>query len=423
MRSAETLKEPLYVQNPKANPAMETTDPVGAPLPPDLDGTEPLVGTVADPDAQKPGGAVGRYTLTQRIAASGWSEHWKAERAGAATQVVLKRVLPLVSKDAPLVESFLADARAVMPLRHPNIVRVIEATQADGDVFMVSELVDGHSLEIVLRRAARKGFLHLPPPVAGLIGSELLAGLEHAHQQNVLHGELRPEHVLIGFDGRTRLFGFGAARYANHRVTPLMPIPMWHYFAPEQIEKRTIDARSDTFVAGMILFRMLCGQFPFPGRPEEVRPAILEGRFPTPVAVNPQLSMELSELLSRALQPKAALRFATAAELEAALRKEAARSGPPVTVETLAAFMAWLFEEDFQKKGVRIPVSDEQRTTFEFWARSTQPVSMDGDTAKAMEARTATEPVPPEKKSNLPWFLALGVGAALIAGLLFWALR
>lgn len=265
-------------------------------------------------------------------------------------------------------------------------------------VVAAPQLRDGRQLEIVLRRAAKKGFSYLPPAIGCEIATELLSAL-------VPRVALNTQNTVVGFDGKTRLVDVGQA-------------PLWLYSSPEHIQKRPLDARSDTFVVGMLLFRMLCGKFPFPGAPAEVEQAIVAGRFPTPVAVNPQLSLELSALLTRALDPDPARRFSSAAELGAAVRQELARDEPPLAGPTVAAFMLWLFEEDLEKEGIRQRPTEGQRALFERWSKETQPVDLAGDTFKAMEARTALETMPPPPPSRVPWVVAAVVAAALVAAFL-----
>lgn len=261
------------------------------------------------------------------------------------------------------------------------------------------QLQQARQLEIVLRRAAKRGFSFLPPPIACEIAAQMLLELER--EGGPPRGAINPQNTAIGFDGRARLVDLGQP-------------PIWLYFSPEHLRQRATDARSDTFVVGMVLFRMLCGKFPYPGSPAEVRQAIVAGRFPTPVAVNPQLSVELSELLTRALDPDPARRFPDGAQMEHALRSALTRAGPAPAGATVAAFMLWLFEEELEKEGVRERPTGSQRALFEQWSKETRPVDLSGDTFKAMEPQTALEPLPPPPPRRGLWLLAALVAAALL---------
>jgi serine/threonine-protein kinase len=190
----------------------------------------------------------------------------------------------------------LHEARALARLRHPNVVGVYELVHRVSPPILVMEYVIGEELEQILQRAA--GPLPLAQVIA--VGRALGAALARAHQAGMLHRDVKPANVMVADDGTIKLIDFGLAGVAP--VDPqLIGTPA--YCAPEVLEGALPDARADLFSVGVILYRMLTLQHPFPARDLDELRAALRRPPPDPRSVQPAISVWLAELVQRCLAP------------------------------------------------------------------------------------------------------------------------
>ncbi|HEX2676804.1 MAG TPA: serine/threonine-protein kinase, partial [Polyangiales bacterium] len=221
-----------------------------------------------------PSKRLGPYELVRRLGAGGMAETFLAVRSGPAgfrQQVCLKRVLPALVQDQGFVQLFLDEARIQSQLRHGNIVQVYDFGEADGAYYLALELVDGVDLNALLRYLGQRGQA-LPPSVVLHVLRELCRALEVTHAlaidgvaQNLVHRDISPSNILVSVAGEVKLTDFGIA-LAQSRESKTETGKMrgkLGYMPPEQIHGEVLDARSDLFSVGVVLYQMLTGEHPF----------------------------------------------------------------------------------------------------------------------------------------------------------------
>ena len=281
----------------------------------------------------------GRYRLGRLLGEGGMGAVYEAEHVGLGATVAVKLLTDRFVDDPDAVERFRREARAAAAVRHPNVVNVTDTgTDEEGAPFLVMELLEGESLNSVLKRRRR-----LPPEVAVAIACEVLAGLGAAHARGIVHRDLKPGNVFLAVDPdgvqRVKLLDFGISKFlgaASELTSEGAIIGTPHYMPPEQIRgRRDLDARVDLYAVGVLLYRMLSGRLPFEGAsPQQLYEAIVVGRRKPLRAVCPELPEALADVVERALHPEPSKRFQQAEEMIAALRDampEAPRVLPVLT--------------------------------------------------------------------------------------------
>jgi eukaryotic-like serine/threonine-protein kinase len=286
----------------------------------------------------------GKYQLLDRIAAGGMAEIFKARYSpapGVVKQVVIKKILPHYAENKAFIAMFTNEARIAMGLSHGNIAQVFDFGAIDGDYFLAMELVDGQPLSKVLKRARAMGMSALPPEFAAFIASEMLRGLHYAHTRldeqgralQIVHRDVSPQNVLISYEAQVKLVDFGIARARNAgveetNVNAAGVKGKYAYFAPEQARGKDLDARTDVFAAGIVLYEMLTGQLPFQGRMVDVLSRIVRGQFPRPREVNRQVPVELERIVLKAMALDRGERYPTAEAFHQELSKYLAQAHP-----------------------------------------------------------------------------------------------
>ena len=215
--------------------------------------------TPTDPTTRR---VLGRYRLTERIAAGGTAEVWRAHDEQLDRDVAVKLLHPHLLPDEGSRARLAAEARAVAGLGHPGIVTVYDVDASGDSPGIVLELVDGESLAARLGRAGR-----LPEREAARIAAEVAEALVHAHQRGVVHRDVTPGNILLERDGRARLVDFGIARMLDDAAERLTVtgtvVGTLRYMAPEQLAGETIGPRTDLWGLGAVLWQMLSGRVPF----------------------------------------------------------------------------------------------------------------------------------------------------------------
>ena len=244
------------------------------------------------------GRTLGEYRLLREIGRGGMGIVYEAEQPSLARRVALK-VLPAgAALDEQLAIRFLREARAAARLNHPGIVPVFGTGREQGVLFFAMELVDG---ETVAQRIERGP---LAAHDAARIASEIARALQHAHEAGLVHRDVKPENVIIGMDGRARLADFGlvhdlhAARLTRSQYVLGTPA----YTAPEQARDAPVDARTDVYGAGAVLYAMLAGKPPFDGQvPAAVLGRLIQGPPPPLATVAPGTPPPLVAICERAM--------------------------------------------------------------------------------------------------------------------------
>jgi serine/threonine-protein kinase len=215
---------------------------------------------------------LGEYELVRRIATGGMAEVYEARRPGPrgfAKRVALKRILPQLAMDDRLVRMFCAEARVHAALAHPNLVSVLDFGEAQGELYLVLEYVDGVSLSDVLNAVtARRRAVDLGPAL--YVAREVALGLAYAHEYRdendaplgVVHRDVAPNNILLGRAGEVKLTDFGIVQSAwcDVRTAPGELRGKVGYAAPEQALGQGAEPRSDLFSLGVVLAEMLLGR-------------------------------------------------------------------------------------------------------------------------------------------------------------------
>ena len=293
-------------------------------------------------------GRIGRYELVTPLGTGGMAQVLVARTRGPeglGRLVALKRILPQLVSDPDMVKQFLDEARIGLRLSHSNLVTIHDFGEAQGAYFLVMELVRGVDFDRLLKT------LRPAAPVVSAIIVQALSGLHAAHQAPsedgrpllLVHRDLSPHNLMVGFDGRVKILDFGVAKARAQRTVTLPGIVKGKpvYMSPEQALGKRLDARSDLFAMGLILYEAFTGKRAFDrGDDVSTMEAVCDEVLTRPAGLAPAVW----DVVSRALQKRPEQRFSTALEMGDAL----ARACPPARDGELAQLMRLHFPERLQ---------------------------------------------------------------------------
>lgn len=290
---------------------------------------------------QIPGTRLGPYKILSLLGRGGMGEVYRARDTRLGRQVALKMLPETVAGDPELLARFEREARTVAGLSHPNIVVIHSVEENQGIRFLVMELVEGQTLD----RLTRPGGLELRELLGMAI--PLADALATAHSLGVVHRDLKPANVMVTPEGRVKVLDFGLAKWlpgpetseAGQAVTELLTVPglvmgTVPYMAPEQIRGQAVDARSDLFSLGVLLYELVTGRRPFQGDSSaEISSSILRDTPPPPETLRSDLPAGLARIISRCLEKNPGRRLQTATDVRSGLEtvRRAMESGtvPP----------------------------------------------------------------------------------------------
>jgi serine/threonine-protein kinase len=306
----------------------------------------------------------GRFLLVERVAIGGMAEVFAAVERGdrSARLFAVKRILPTLAEDRELVRMFLDEARVVVQLDHPGIVPVHELGKLAGGYYIAMDYVAGRDLRALADRLRGRGE-RLPLELAAHVAARAADALDHAHrgraadggELRVVHRDVSPANVLVGFDGAIRMIDFGVAQAAHLRRPSSVLRGKFGYMSPEMVGGLPLDRRSDVFALGVVLHELLTGERLFTGATElAVMEKVRAAEVAAPSAANPAVPPELDRIVLRALSREPEDRTPWASELRDALLSFATRAGPCGGQAALARLMAKTFPEELR-------VEDERR--------------------------------------------------------------
>lgn len=263
-------------------------------------------------------GTLGKYQIIREIARSN-DIVYEAYDPGMNRRVAVKELALPGGASAPVredrIKRFMREAKAAGSLSHPNIVTIYEVGESDGRNFIAMEYLTGRNLREELDTAGL-----VDPKRAIDIALGVLSGLEHAHKQGVIHRDIKPDNIQLLEDGRVKVTDFGIARltFEPNLTMDGQVFGTPSYMSPEQIHGREIDARSDLFSVGVVLYEMVSGQKPFQGDSVVSITYSILNRDPDPPS---QCSPALWEVISTAINKSPQLRWAGAREMADQLRR------------------------------------------------------------------------------------------------------
>ncbi len=281
----------------------------------------------------------GRYRLVARLAQGGMAEVWEAVDDVLTRPVAVKVLLPHLAADKAFVARFRREAISAARLSHPHIVSIYD-TCSEGDVeAIVMELVRGTTLRDLLDDQG-----HLHPGRTVEIAVQVADALEHAHANGLVHRDVKPGNILLSDDGRVLVADFGIAKAAEGGadLTEVgQMVGTAKYLSPEQVEGTPLDARSDVYALGVVLYEMLCGRAPFSGDNATTTAVARLTSEPLRLRqVKAGIPRSLEEIVLRAMARRPGDRYASAAALRSALENVDLRNVEPADDRTVAGAMA-----------------------------------------------------------------------------------
>ena len=286
----------------------------------------PLPWTEASRLGFEPGITLGPYVVRQFIDAGGMGEVYVAFDPRLERQVAIKVLPASLAEDAEFRRRFKRETQAISRLNHKNICTVFDTGTYEDRPYIVMELMDGATLESLLHSE--------PMDVDRLlhIGIQVASALDAAHQEGIVHRDIKTGNIFVNTRGDAKVLDFGIAKLVETGLGPdsetgtritmdHSPIGTVAYMSPEQARGEEVDARTDIFSLGVVLHEMATGRTPFRGSPTSVLAQLVSpDPIPPPRALNPSISPTLERVICRALEKDKGVRYQTAADLLAALR-------------------------------------------------------------------------------------------------------
>jgi eukaryotic-like serine/threonine-protein kinase len=309
-----------------------------------------------------------RYRVLNKIAHGGMAEIFLALQGGAEgfqKPVVLKRILPTLAADPTFVRMLVDEAHIASSLNHSNLVQVLDLGKSADQYFLALEFVDGWSLEHV-RRRAQKVKLKIPLPLALYIVSALCRALAYVHTRSrdgkplgIVHRDVTPQNVLLSREGEVKLADFGIAKAVGRRERSVTGVikGKFAYMSPEQATGTELDARSDLFSVGTLLYILTTGKKPFEGATDmDVLMQVRKARFEKPSAFIKDFNPEVERFIVRAMRADRERRWQSAEQMADKLDMLLVKLGQPGGP---AVVKRWL-DQLAAKDGIKTPAEMQE---------------------------------------------------------------
>jgi len=316
------------------------------------------------------GQVISHYRVLEKLGGGGMGIVFLAEDLKLGRRVALKFLSESIKTNPANLERFTREARTASALNHPNICTIYEIDEADDKPFIAMELLEGHSLDQELRGNS------LPIDHLLDLGVQLSDGLDAAHRKGIVHRDIKPANLFVNSLNQLKILDFGLAKLASEEnsntigsgetvgltaaenlTSPGTAIGTVAYMSPEQARGDEIDARSDIFSAGSVLYELSSGRLPFPGKTSAVVFDAILNREPVPPAsINPSLPHELQRIIDKCLEKDRDVRYQSAAELRAdlkRLKRDSASGRHPTKISAPVAIESRLEDASSQHASLR----------------------------------------------------------------------
>ncbi len=339
----------------------------------------------------------GRYEIISAIGSGGMSYVYKAKDMSLKRLVAVKVLKEEYSRDANVVAKFAREAEAAGGLSHPNVVSVYDVGEQFGTYYIVMELVEGFTLKKYIEK---KGQLSQHDAVQ--VTMQVARGLNAAHEQGIIHRDVKPQNIMVSRDGKIKVTDFGIARINDSQTSGANTMGSVHYISPEQARGGVCDERSDIYSLGITLYEMVTGRVPFDGE-STVEVALKHVKEPItpPSTYEPDINPNLEKIILKCTQKKPDYRYRTMGALLDDLKRLMATPYEdfvimPAMSEVGATKV--MYKEDADK--IRLLSADSKNGSTDAAAARELKVVQEKSKKKAEQAKLRTEPIREKKKTS-----------------------
>ncbi|MDD3253735.1 MAG: Stk1 family PASTA domain-containing Ser/Thr kinase [Lachnospiraceae bacterium] len=304
-----------------------------------------------------------RYEIVEQIGSGGMSVVYKAKCHKLNRLVAIKVLKEEFSSDGNFVSKFKMEAQAAAGLSHPNIVSVYDVIDEGKIHYIVMELIEGITLKSYI---AKKEKLEIKESIG--IAIQVAQGIAAAHEQHIIHRDIKPQNMIISKDGKVKVADFGIARAVSAQTLNSAAIGSVHYISPEQAKGARSDERSDIYSLGITMYEMVTGRVPYEGdNTVSIALAHLEDAMVPPSVYNPEIPVSLERIIMKCTEKRPERRYASANDVIADLRK--------ALIQPDGGFV----QDSVQVRalnGETVPISEEELARIKEGKRPTEPESI-----------------------------------------------